>query len=118
MTKTKKENPKPIECSTVVGFIVVTLFMCLFILVYLPLFITDIVATAQGIPFRHAEMDVYKCDSVKKLDSIEIMEKYTIFKGGYGDRLISNEDYYYDHCKESYDVTSDAEWCCFHYNGD
>ncbi len=94
----------------------------LFVLYYFPLFVTDSLAIINGIPFNHSEMEVYECTSIREMSSVEILEDYTIFKGLYGDRLIKNDKYYFDHCKQiiksDYSGTISENWCCFHMEGD
>ena len=115
MSNGKKNQEVPVKQGLmIIGFSAVAIFFMLFTLAYLPLFVTDILATAQGVPFRHAEMQVYECDSVMEISSFEVLEEYTIFKGAFGDKLIKNEAYSFDHCK----VTKDSVWCCMHYHGD
>ncbi len=130
MTKKKEDN----SFTAVIGFLAIGFFgivTCIFVLVYFPLMLTDFIAIQQGIPFNHAEIQVYNCDSVRNMSTIKVMEEYTIFRGGFSDRLLSNEDYYLDHCRTSYNiqtiynplltfshVENNDKWCCYHYTGD
>jgi len=113
---------KQISELVVITIAIGSMVFCLFTLSYLPMFIFDLHSSLNGIPFNHSEMKVYNCDYIRNMDSIEVMEEYTIFKGTFGDRLVKNTEYYYDHCQQNssaYYINYNSKveyptWCCFH----